>query len=181
VPAPRSQAEAGPAPSSIEIIEPPLKPGTDRAVAYDLPVTELVGRAHGGMRLLSVRVNGVPARLEGRGLFRASVTVEAPATPVRVVTIDVDGRRQERRFELVPAAGAGEGADPGGSAEVRCKRFAVDAEGATEAGIEACRQAARANPSRALNHYHLGVALSRAGRHAEALAAYQEAAARWSR
>jgi len=166
----------------IEIIEPPLGPSESRTTAHDLPVTEVIGRAKGGARLLTVRVNGQPARLEGRGLFRASVTVAAPATPVCVVIIDVDGRRLERRFDLVAAAGAptGDNAASGGP-DARCYELGVAAAPPSEAGVEACRQAVRVNPARALNHYHLGVALSRMGRHAEALTAYREAAARWSR
>jgi hypothetical protein len=33
----------------------------------------------------------------------------------------------------------------------------------------------------AMDHYHLGVALSRLGRHQEAIFAWREAAARWTR
>ncbi len=168
----------------ISIIEPPFDPASEGATAltYELPTTRLIGKVSTGMGLISLRINGRDVGVDAAGLFKASLDVDTGGTPVRIVAIDNDGRRTELSFSLLPgtpAAGSGQTSRQG--AERRCYELAIAAASPQPGGLDACRAAIRENPEKALNHYNLGVALSRAGRHQEAVRAYQEAAGLWSR
>lgn len=168
----------------ITIIEPPFDPAREgeTALSYELPTTKLIGKVAAEMGLISLRVNGQDIGVDPRGLFQASVDVGAGGTPVRIVAIDNDGRRTELSFNLLPGrpTAVPDQTDRQG-AEQRCYDLAIAASTPQPGGLDACRAAIRENPGKALNHYNLGVALSRAGRHQEAVRAYQEAAGLWSR
>ena len=168
---PRTTPDIGVQGPRITIIDPPFDPASEggTALSYDLPTTRLIGRVAAEMGLISLRVN-------------ASVEVGTGGTPVRIVAIDNDGRRTELTFNLLPgtpAAAPGQTGRQG--AERRCYELAIAAATPQPGGLDACRAAIREDPEKALNHYNLGVALSRAGRHQEAVQAYQEAAGLWSR
>ena len=184
-PAPRTETpDANAQGPRITIIEPPFDPASEGATAlsYDLPTTRLIGKVTAELGLISLRINGEDVGVNAGGVFKASIEVGAGGTPVRIVAIDNDGRRAELAFNLragtTPAAPAQTGRQ---GAERRCYELAIAAATPQPGGIDACRAAIREKPAKALNHYNLGVALSRAGRHQEAVRAYQEAAGLWSR
>lgn len=181
---PRATPDIGVQGPRITIIDPPFDPANDggTALSYDLPTTRLIGRVAAEIGLISLRVNGQDVSVDAGGVFKASVEVGTGGTPVRIVAIDNDGRRTELAFNLLPgtpAAASGQSGRQG--AERRCYELAIAAATPQPGGLDACRAAIRENPAKALNHYNLGVALSRAGRHQEAVQAYQEAAGLWSR
>jgi tetratricopeptide (TPR) repeat protein len=183
-------AAAAGRPPAIEIIDPP--PGRADVVElvdHGLARVQLTGRIAGGKRLLSLRANGRPVERLDNGLFRTEIALaDAPAT-LEIVAIDTDGRRAARTLTLRPVAEStsapevtsGSSAKAAASLAATCYQKALAAQPPDPSGLDACRAALKAEPDNALNHYHLGAALSRLGRHREAMSAYREAAALWAR
>lgn len=188
-PAP-APARATPPKLALELIEPPL--GTDGVVTVRGERPVLVGRARAPAGLMILRVNGQDATPNAQGVFQ--MPLDPATSAVEIVAIDRNGTRRALRFAVRQAAPALRTAPPvpaqapsGGPAPVddspaaRCYALAIAAPKPGEEALGPCREAVRSAPEQAINHYNLGVALSRLGRHAEAIRAYQEAAGRWAR
>ena len=174
----------------IEVIEPPLD-GAQRAAVADhgQDKVTLVGRVRGPNRLLSLQSNGRDVAPLANGLFWLDLPRgELPAS-LQIVAIDVNGARSSRTLSLTldtASAAMARSAPaalrkPAASAAATCYQLALAADPPDPTGLDACRAALKAKPDSALNHYNLGAALSRLGRHQEAVGAYREAAALWSR
>ena len=192
-PAPAPAAAVSPRPAAglrLELIEPPAGDG-DRADIADHGQDKvlLVGRVRGADRLLSLQANGRALPLLANGLFQVELArAELPET-VEIVAIDMNGARAARSLSLTfqapsqssRAGMAAGGRKPAASQATTCYQSMLAADSPDPSGLEVCRAAVKARPDSALNHYHLGAALSRLGRHQEAVHSYREAAALWSR
>ncbi|MEQ9643707.1 MAG: hypothetical protein RIM84_27060 [Alphaproteobacteria bacterium] len=187
-PAPRPTVSrpAAAADMTLELIEPPLDTSGTAIVRGERPV--LVGRVRAPAGLMILRVNGEDAQANAQGVFQTALA--AGTATVEVVAIDRNGTRRSLNFAVraaapplrtasaTPAAGPAPVDD---SPAARCYALAIAAPKPDDAALGPCREAVRTAPEQAINHYNLGVALSRVGRHAEAIMAYQEAAGRWAR
>jgi hypothetical protein len=114
-PAPAVPARAElPAPT-ISLIDPQLPPtrGSD-VVRSKAGAGErvIVGRveAPGGLVLLSV--NDAETPVAENGIFQGRVRLGGGETPVSIVAVDQQGKREERKFTLVPETVAGKDAAP---------------------------------------------------------------------
>lgn len=164
----------------IVLIEPPLADGEAETDSPRPAALEVVARIDSDTPLMSLRINERPARTDENGLFRLAANLPEEGGEVRIVAIDINGGRSERRFRVRPAA------PPPLRAAIRddrdaCYELGVATDPPAELALDACREAIRLDPDEALNHYHLGVVLSRLGQHDAAIRAYREAAARWTR
>lgn len=174
---------------AIELIEPPLQ-GRARAEVADhgQDTVMVVGRVRGAGTLLALQANGRQVPLLQNGLFQIQLgRAEMPAL-LDIVAIDVNGTRATRsvtvalRGAAAPRNTTGTGMrKAAASATATCYQLAIVADPPDPSGPEVCRAAVESEPENALNHYHLATALSRLGRHAEAVSAYREAAVLWSR
>lgn len=165
---------------AIALIEPPLAEGTTETDSPRPAALEIVARIESETALMSLRINERPAKVDESGLFRLPAGLPEEGGEVRVVAIDVNGGRSERRFTVHRAA------PPPKRAAIRddtdaCYELGVATDPPAALALDACREAVRRDPDAALNHYHLGVVLSRLGQHNAAVRAYREAAARWTR
>ena len=92
----------------IEIVDPPV------AVRHDglaIPVAagersvDVVGRVSPAAGIVSLRIDGEPAELDGHGVFRHPVPLGASSS-LALVAIDEAGRRTAVELELLPESGA---------------------------------------------------------------------------
>lgn len=182
--APPAPAAAPRKPLAIRVIDPPPSDAdVIRLTDHGLPSIRITGRISGGAPLLSLRANGRPVEQLDNGLFQTDIpAANAPAT-LEIVAIDRDGNRTSRSLVLRPPSPLATGAagKPAATLSATCYQLGLVAMPPDPAGLDACRAALEAEPDNALNHYHLGAALSRLGRHQEAVSAYREAAAIWAR
>lgn len=184
-PAREATATASGSMLTIDIIDPPGIRDGARITVPVLAQREIVGRISGPVRVFSASINGAPLRFENNGLFRTDIVPDNGEATLSIVAVDRDGRRAALRFALVAAAppATASAGPPGPKSDRdrdRCYRMAIAAKPDQNA-LSVCRRAMAAEDAGAIDHYNLAVALSRMGRHAEALAAYRDAAALWSR
>jgi len=116
-PAAAAAPAAVPAPAAtIEIIEPELSKTRGRPVARlrgGAPERlVVVGQVQGDAPVASVTLNGQSATMLGERVFRVELLNVRDAGAVRVVVVDVQGRRSEMEFGLGDGAGT-----PAGTAE----------------------------------------------------------------
>lgn len=102
VPAPSGVPVAGP---TIELIEPAVvgRRGVE-VVPASAPEREIVGRVLAPAGLLSFTINGAPAPVDERGLFRSVLAVPHPSVRCSLVAVDAAGNRSEVLFELSRSA-----------------------------------------------------------------------------
>jgi len=90
---------------SIQLVEPALV-ATRSIQIVSAPgsgkVHTVVGRVDAPAGLMQLLVNGVEVPASGDGFFEAEVRVRRMGTPVSVVAIDDQGKRNERNFVLRP-------------------------------------------------------------------------------
>ncbi|MEA3410001.1 MAG: caspase family protein [Pseudomonadota bacterium] len=89
----------------IEIIEPPLavmRGIPSIQLRSDVPELELIGRVDPAAKLMSFRINDVAREVDPGGLFKVSVPVKDPQTPVNVVAVDKSGKRTAVDFVIIP-------------------------------------------------------------------------------
>lgn len=194
-PPPRRAAEkrSAPAPASgrpgIDIIEPPVRGGNTAAIPdRGQDAVTVIGRIRGAGSLLSLQANGRPLSLLPNGLFQLRLQRGALPAVLDVVAVDANGARTARSITVTLAgspplpSGTGDGRrKAAASPAATCYQLAIVADPPDPTGPEVCRAVVKSEPDIALNHYHLATALSRLGRHSEAVFAYREAAALWSR
>jgi cytochrome c-type biogenesis protein CcmH/NrfG len=168
---------------TLQVIEPPVDPATGSA-SFRGEAATVVGRIDAPAGVLTLRVNGHEVAPDARGLFRA--TLPGATRDVEIVAVDRNGVRRAVAFMLVPAppptaAAASPAPAADDSARSRCYALAIAPPAPDPSALEVCRAAVQQSPDSAIDHYNLGVALSRLGRHAEAIMSYREAAGRWAR
>lgn len=180
---------------TITVIEPPMATENGAVTVVPGQPIELVGRVSGPSPLFSSSLNGSRLQIDSNGLFRVELTPSEGQQPIRLVAVDRDGRRAESAFTMQAAtaeparqitaddqsANANKPPPAAQTPRMRCYEQAILAQRPDEQAPEICRQALADPAAAALDHYHLAVVLSRLGRHQEALAAYRDAAAGWSR
>lgn len=167
----------------LSLIEPPYQPSDSSNIltTRSWPMLTVIGKVAAAAGLLSLRVNDTEIIADARGLFRAPVKIRQEGTRVDIVAIDRNGRRSALDVVVHPVAGAVDAPEAGLDAPQQCYQLGIATKRPSEDALEVCREALRKEPQNALNHYNLGVVLSRLGRHQEAVRSYQEAAGRWSR
>jgi Caspase domain/Sel1 repeat len=98
----------------IELVDPNLLragPSTSFNIrGQQLQVKKITGWVNLGPRLGGVTVNGATAELDKNGFFSQNVTLQGANTPVSIVALSKDGKRDELNFAL--RMGSAAGADP---------------------------------------------------------------------
>ncbi len=87
----------------IEIIDPPFELVRGMpTVTLRSPVNErdIIGKATSPAGIMTVMVNDIKNSIDNRGIFNATIKVNRPKTPVRVVAIDKNGMRESLEFLL---------------------------------------------------------------------------------
>jgi hypothetical protein len=87
---------------SIQVIDPalPRSRGVSSVTAGPGGERAVVGRVSAPGGLLALRVNDRDVRVDGSGIFRATVPLEGAVTRVELVAVDRQGKRAARRFEF---------------------------------------------------------------------------------
>lgn len=97
---------------TLELIDPPLTAtrGRPAAMLRRAPGRQdLVGKISAPQGVRSISVNGTPAELDPKGVFRSSVDVAAGGTLVQIAAIDTRGTQAQLDFMMVPQ-GSGQAA-----------------------------------------------------------------------
>lgn len=96
----RERLLAGP---KLSLVEPVLVATRDivKIAAAETGARQIVGRVSAPAGLLTLTVNGSPVQTNDLGVFKSNVVVSSGAvTPVEIVAIDSQGKRDEIRFSL---------------------------------------------------------------------------------
>jgi TPR repeat protein len=96
---------AEPVGPSIEIIEPPLtvmRGAPSIHLRSAVAEVELIGRVEPAAELMAFSLNDAPLEVNDYGLFKVSVKVLKPKTPVNVVAVDKKGKRAMVQFAIIP-------------------------------------------------------------------------------
>ena len=88
----------------IELVDPNLvRAGPSSAFnirGQQVQVKKITGWVNLGSRLAGVTVNGAGAELDQNGFFSQNVTLQGPSTPVSIVALSKDGKRDELDFAI---------------------------------------------------------------------------------
>jgi len=87
----------------IELVDPNLVrngPTTAFNVRGQMQVKKITGWVNMGKELSRVTVNTTPAELDGNGFFSQDVRLSGESTPVSIIALSKDGRRDELNFSL---------------------------------------------------------------------------------
>ena len=88
----------------IELVDPNMvRAGPQSAFhvrGQQVQVKTITGWVNLGQKLSAVTVNGSGAELDKNGFFSRSVMLQGPTTPVSIVAVSKDGKRDELSFEL---------------------------------------------------------------------------------
>jgi TPR repeat protein len=90
---------------TIEVIDPPLS--VTRGIPAitlrsKVPQIEIIGRVISTDELLAFRINDKNQNIDKNGLFKVSMPVKEPKTPVSLVAIDKSGSRSAIDFVIIP-------------------------------------------------------------------------------
>jgi len=89
----------------INVIDPPISNTRSITNIITPPQADsrlVVGRIEAPAGLLSVTLNGQPLKVDSRGLFKTQVAVSKTKTPVEIVAVDKQGKRNHLEFRLLP-------------------------------------------------------------------------------
>lgn len=109
----------------VAAVEPPqialLDPTVQVTRGSDMPAVQvnaedkrlIVGKVHAPAGLLALIVNDEEKEAGANGVFKATITLKTPQTPVNIVAIDTEGRRAAMSFALVPKGGSAQARSSG--------------------------------------------------------------------
>jgi TPR repeat protein len=90
---------------TIEVIDPPLSVTRGMpaiTLRSKVPQIEIIGRVISADELLAFRINDKNQNIDKNGLFKVSMPVKEPKTPVSLVAIDKSGSRSAIDFVIIP-------------------------------------------------------------------------------
>jgi predicted nucleic acid-binding Zn-ribbon protein len=90
---------------TIEVIDPPLSVMRGMpaiSLRSIVPQIDIIGRVISTDKLLAFRINDKSQKLDENGLFKVSMPVKEPKTPVSLVAIDKSGGRSTIDFVIIP-------------------------------------------------------------------------------
>jgi predicted nucleic acid-binding Zn-ribbon protein len=90
---------------TIEVIDPPLSVTRGMpaiTLRSKVPQIEIIGRVLSTDELLTFRINDKNQNIDKNGLFKVSMPVKEPKTPVSLVAIDKSGSRSAIDFVIIP-------------------------------------------------------------------------------
>ncbi|MGH8500017.1 MAG: caspase family protein, partial [Methylococcales bacterium] len=92
-----------------------------------VPSRQIVGRAEAAAGILSFMINDrAPENLENSGLFKTTVRLEKPQTPVNITLIDKHGSRATLDFIMIPGTAAATESLPSGNGQENLGKLASD-------------------------------------------------------